>query len=357
LRELAKALSSDAKQKISSCEVLAGTNEAKYTTLCYLALAQNRDDYNRPTVLIECGYGSTQGSAVDNVEEATKPYKEVFAKVKVALDRATDKKRETKTSAARNSKPIKTAPVQPKPVPRRPSTPVSLTGNFANRSQHAASYSAETAVRPRSNGTLGSRFETAPAAPVLPRLSRSGRGGRININPSDFPNRDSLNSDIGLAGASAQLVENNASGSRPRPRLAPKEANTSDSQDLRMQAKMQPIEPAASLATLCGYDNLTKRWNPDYGLFSRTLVRDIDELGTVKNIETGHKSWGKVRPVYVEWDGGTKGWTKCLISAYALPVPKVQINRRRMAQREHSNRRDSPVMVRLLQEIIAAQDK
>jgi len=32
-------------------------------------------------------------------------------------------------------------------------------------------------------------------------------------------------------------------------------------------------------------------------------------------------------------------------------------NRRRMAQREFSNRRDSPVMVRLLQEIIDAQEK
>merc|ERR1711964_836389 len=31
--------------------------------------------------------------------------------------------------------------------------------------------------------------------------------------------------------------------------------------------------------------------------------------------------------------------------------------RRRMAQREFSSRRDSPVMVRLLEEIIAAQDK
>merc|ERR1711964_588996 len=40
-----------------------------------------------------------------------------------------------------------------------------------------------------------------------------------------------------------------------------------------------------------------------------------------------------------------------------LPQPKTPDRRRRMAIREFSNRRDSPVMVRLLQEIIAAQDK
>merc|ERR1711964_212771 len=39
------------------------------------------------------------------------------------------------------------------------------------------------------------------------------------------------------------------------------------------------------------------------------------------------------------------------------PKDKVVVVRRRMAQRECSNRRDSPVMTRLLEEIIAAQDK
>merc|ERR1711964_769696 len=36
--------------------------------------------------------------------------------------------------------------------------------------------------------------------------------------------------------------------------------------------------------------------------------------------------------------------------------PKLAAARRRMAQREFSSRRDSPVMVRLLEEIVAAQD-
>jgi len=53
----------------------------------------------------------------------------------------------------------------------------------------------------------------------------------------------------------------------------------------------------------------------------------------------------------VQWGRGFIGWGNFKISAYALPK-----RRRRMAQREFSNRRDSPVMVRLLQEIIDAQD-
>lgn len=49
-----------------------------------------------------------------------------------------------------------------------------------------------------------------------------------------------------------------------------------------------------------------------------------------------------------------------VLTALAEKDPKLELNalfsRRRMAQRTHSSRRDSPVMVRLLQEIVAAQD-
>jgi len=81
--------------------------------------------------------------------------------------------------------------------------------------------------------------------------------------------------------------------------------------------------------------------------------------------EVGEVSMGKCwKGVYVKWSGedrnGNKletagspsqGFTKCSVIAYTHPP-----TRRRMAQREHSNRRDSPVMVRLLEQIIDAQD-
>merc|ERR1711964_125887 len=44
-------------------------------------------------------------------------------------------------------------------------------------------------------------------------------------------------------------------------------------------------------------------------------------------------------------------------NANAAGGPRVVDRRRRMSQREFSDRRDSPVMVRLLQQIIDAQDK
>jgi len=85
-------------------------------------------------------------------------------------------------------------------------------------------------------------------------------------------------------------------------------------------------------------------------------VRAVGEVGKVTDFRGTTN-----RRVNVEWTGqdregnqlttGSKGWTKCRISAHAPPL------RRRMAQREFSSRRDSPVMTRLLQEIIAAQDK
>jgi len=81
-----------------------------------------------------------------------------------------------------------------------------------------------------------------------------------------------------------------------------------------------------------------------------------DETGKVlssnKNTSSGCR---------VQWNGHNgqkgqphKGWmtSQCKISVYANKGGR----RRRMAQREFSNRRDSPVMVRLLQEIIDAQD-
>jgi len=52
--------------------------------------------------------------------------------------------------------------------------------------------------------------------------------------------------------------------------------------------------------------------------------------------------------------GGAEGQAAAMPKLLAVPVP---LGRRRMAQREFSSRRDSPVMVRLLEEIIAAQDK
>jgi len=88
------------------------------------------------------------------------------------------------------------------------------------------------------------------------------------------------------------------------------------------------------------------------------VIREIGEVGEVSMGK--HKKKG----VYVKWSGedrngkklGTagspsQGFTKCSVIAYTHPP-----TRRRMAQREHSNRRDSPVMVRLLEQIIDAQD-
>jgi len=90
-------------------------------------------------------------------------------------------------------------------------------------------------------------------------------------------------------------------------------------------------------------------------IVDQKLIRDIGEVGKVSMGR--HKKEG----VCVEWSGkdcsrnklttaASRGFTKCLVIAYETPT------RRRMAQREFSSRRDSPVMVRLLEQIIDAQD-
>merc|ERR1711964_329353 len=83
-----------------------------------------------------------------------------------------------------------------------------------------------------------------------------------------------------------------------------------------------------------------------------TLV--AGEVGNVRMITKKGKK-AKNGRVFVKWSGRDRngktltkgeGWTKALIRGYKLT------QRRRMAQREFSSRRDSPVMTRLLQEII-----
>jgi len=92
-------------------------------------------------------------------------------------------------------------------------------------------------------------------------------------------------------------------------------------------------------------------------------IRAVGDLGIVRT----KKPKNCRRPFYVEWTGkdkdgneltesGSKGWTKCQISEYADPI-KQQLLRRRLAQREFSNKRDSPVMTRLLKEIIEANQR
>merc|ERR1711964_456567 len=101
--------------------------------------------------------------------------------------------------------------------------------------------------------------------------------------------------------------------------------------------------------------------------FEKTIVAAGETgiiVGRGKNSQNDYKMSFRVK-----WDGGPfknakgnremtdkhSGWIndKCNISGYALKAAR----RRRMAQREFSDRRDSPVMVRLLQEIIDAQYK
>jgi len=110
----------------------------------------------------------------------------------------------------------------------------------------------------------------------------------------------------------------------------------------------------------------------------RTCIRKIGEQGIVRKVVNAKEYSKYSKPVYVEWDNGSSGWTKCEISSFTIPqrarrrrmaqrefssrydssvTDKPVVQRRRMAQREFSSRRDSPVMVRLLEEIIAAQDK
>merc|ERR1711964_370049 len=90
--------------------------------------------------------------------------------------------------------------------------------------------------------------------------------------------------------------------------------------------------------------------------FNRECIRQKGEVGLV--------TAASKKAVRVQWFGhtirqgkaaaeGSEGPTTSKISAYTEPKE----TRRRMAQREFSSRRDSPVMVRLLEEIIAAQDK
>jgi len=75
-------------------------------------------------------------------------------------------------------------------------------------------------------------------------------------------------------------------------------------------------------------------------------VREGGEWGTIRDIQ-GDK-------VRVLWEGKKhEDWSNCEIMAYRDPSWPT---RRRMATREHSKRRDSPVMLRLLEKIIAAQD-
>jgi len=96
------------------------------------------------------------------------------------------------------------------------------------------------------------------------------------------------------------------------------------------------------------------------GFMRGTRKRYTGQTGIVLNVDTTFKL---KQPVLVHWDGSTstkKGeeigdytdWTNCLVTKIEPP----QRRRRRMAQREFSDRRDSPVMTRLLEEIVAAQD-
>jgi len=90
---------------------------------------------------------------------------------------------------------------------------------------------------------------------------------------------------------------------------------------------------------------------------SWTIRRNVGDVGTVIFSRQGKIS--------VNWSGKDRDSTKFKIKATApkqghtncfVSHIKNSIKRRRMAQREFSNRRDSPVMVRLLQKIIDAQD-
>jgi len=88
------------------------------------------------------------------------------------------------------------------------------------------------------------------------------------------------------------------------------------------------------------------------GRRTKKIIRALGQRGTVKEIQTQSKN------VLVAWDA-YNGKTK--ISAFEAWIPStcevmVEQRRRRMAQREFSDRRDSPVMVKLLQDIIDAQD-
>merc|ERR1712034_152904 len=80
-----------------------------------------------------------------------------------------------------------------------------------------------------------------------------------------------------------------------------------------------------------------------------------------KNRKRGE--WGEIKElpteankhrVKVHWKK-YEDWTNCKIMAYSKSKDKASL-RRRMAVREHSSRRDSPVMLRLLEKIVAAQD-
>merc|ERR1711964_185908 len=98
----------------------------------------------------------------------------------------------------------------------------------------------------------------------------------------------------------------------------------------------------------------------------KAIIRESGEVGTVTYQPPSKDRTGKKQgrlTVCVEWSGkdrngkkfedghdGSRGFTQCLVIAYSRP------KRRRMSQREFSNRRDSPVMVRLLEQIIDAQD-
>lgn len=93
----------------------------------------------------------------------------------------------------------------------------------------------------------------------------------------------------------------------------------------------------------CGPDQGKSSWNPFCGKSRKGL-----EWGEI--IETRPKGTKRVN---VHWDGGKVDWSNCEIIA-CRNDPRER--RRRMAVRKYSSHRDSPVRLRLLEKIVAAQD-
>jgi len=99
----------------------------------------------------------------------------------------------------------------------------------------------------------------------------------------------------------------------------------------------------------------------DYSKAKQYITKAEESAAKMSNENAGY-----TKPVEVEWTGhdftgksvgskkSTTNWSK---GSTQVKTVHLQKRRRRMAQREFSNRRDSPVMVRLLQQIIAAQEK
>jgi len=380
IRRLYKDILEKGERKFTlTADILSGPKEATWLALCYLYLAKNYEPSkyqpDRPHLFLEAGYGSAQCGIVNNAKRALEnlapPKKKDIWKQGLRLIK-------TKHAFKDNLARLRVREMIPEHS-KYGGTPVAAARRkgktdtkykILDKSKSIVKLFEEKEIQPGSE-VICARKEIVDQQVITDigelgtvSLGANRRKG-VRVVWSGLDRNGNKLMSKGSQGYSKCLV---IAYTHPTAalKLLQEKARLKSAKKSKAPGRVRKAKSSVKGET--GYVMLTPA-KPILELYEERTIKVGTHVicaeskdGILKD-EVGIVSFCKSKKVQVRWTGKNcdgividrrppTGYATCKVSGYKIKLDE----RRRMAQREFSSRRDSPVMVRLLKQIVAAQD-